>query len=212
MTRPQIANLFRSTLLAATLALFATEANAQASRVIIGGVPSNLLVDWSGVAVAPDAATPNAFIALMPLSAVSSWAWFEPDLAMDFRYGAGNWLRCRMTATDWAYLSADPCAHVAGNNAGAPYAAPLSLLTTNSDFGLYTGSSGMPHVPVPDVTLFPQSPASYIEGLGNSWTVETWQLRTRGFWLTDQWNGCQSTGLTPSFSGFLAARFTFTFL
>jgi hypothetical protein len=163
MTRPQIANPFRSTLLAATLALFATEANAQASRIIIGGV-------------------------------------------------ASNWLGCRMTATDWAYLSPAPCAHVAGNNVGAPYVTPLSLLTTNSDFGLYTGSSGMPHVPVPDVTLFPQSPASYIEGLGNSWTVETWQLRTRGFWLNDHWNGCQSTGLTPSFSGFLAARFTFTFL
>jgi len=214
MTSPQTACLLRSVGLATTLALFTTASNAQsqATRVVIGGVPTNLLADWSAVAVAPDATTPNAFIALMPLSVVSSWAWFEPGLTMDFRFGAGNWLRCRMTATDWAYLSPDPCAHMPGNFGGVPHAAPLSLLTSNYDYGAYYGSVGMPHVPIPNVTLFPQTGASYVEGLGFNLAVETWQLRTRGWSWTNQWNGCQSSSLTPTFGGFLAARFTFTFI
>lgn len=198
--------------LATTMAVFAADLSAQATRVFIAGVPSNLRADWSNVAVAPDATTPNAFIALMPLNAASTWAMFEPGIVMNSQFGSGNWLRCRMTATDWAYLSPDPCAHAAGNNAGVPYPAPLSLLTSDYDFGPYSGSIGMPHVPLPNVTLFGQAPTSYIEGLGNQFEIETWQLRTRGFWLNDQWNGCQSSSLTPSFNGFLAARFTFTFI
>lgn len=213
MTGPQTTNLLRSAVLATTIALFATQGSAQATRIIIGGVPTNLLADWGSIAVAPDASTPNAFFALMPLGSVSSWAGFEPGLAMDQLFGAGNWLRCRMTATDWAYLSPDPCAHLAGNNGGVPYPAPLSLLTSTYDWGPYLGSVGMPHVPIPGVTLFAQTPTSFVQGLGNHWTVEHWQLRTRGFQLNDLWNGCAgSASPTPNFTGLLAARFTFTFI
>ncbi|MFT4511623.1 MAG: hypothetical protein ACI91B_000303, partial [Planctomycetota bacterium] len=114
--------------------------------------------------------------ALLPLNLVSSWAVFEPGISMDPRYGTGNWLRCRMTATDWAYLSPDPCAHLPGSNAAFPYLQPLSLLTSTDDNGAYLGSVGAPHAPAPEVTLFGQTPATYVEGPDHPWTLESWQL------------------------------------
>ncbi|MGK0300632.1 MAG: hypothetical protein ACI89X_001505, partial [Planctomycetota bacterium] len=76
-------------------------------------------------------------------------------------------------------------AHLPGSNAGFPYLQPLSLLTSTYDNGAYLGSVGAPHAPIPEVTLFGQTPATYVEGLGHHWTPESWQLRTRGFQTTD---------------------------
>ena len=133
---------------------------------------------------------------------------------MDPTIGPGNLLRCRMKTTDWAYISSNPCVHAPGHNAGVPYAGPMSLLTSNFDFGPYSGSPGLPHFPILDATLFGQNQNSYIEGLGNTNTfaLESRQLRTRGFQLNDLWNACPAqTTPTTLFSGDLAARFTFTF-
>ena len=185
---------------------------AQQTRVILNGVPTNLRVDWSVISVSPDAIAGNAFLAFLPLENLTSWASFDAGLAMDSAFGAGNWLRCRMAATDWAYLSSQPCAHQSGSNAGVPYPAPLSLLTTSYDYGAYTGVFGQPNFPIADATLFGGNLASVVQGLDQHWAVESWQLRTRGFWLDDLWNGCAgSTSPTPNFPGWLAARFEFTF-
>lgn len=198
---------------AVSLLLAAAPVAAQGVRVVLNGMPTNLLVDWGGVAASPDATVGNAFVALMPLSAVSTWATFESGLAMDTTFGAGNWLRCTMTATDWAYLSADACAHLPGSNGGTPYTAPLSLLTTDFDFGPYAGATGTPQFPTPDTTLFPRTQASFVEGLGSTQLPqEHWQLRTRGFAGTNLWNACPgSTSVDPNFTGWLAARFAFSF-
>lgn len=190
----------------------ASTASAQQARVILNGVPTNLRVDWSVISVTPDSLVGNAFLGFLPLNQLSSWASFEPSLTMDSNFGAGNWLRCRMEATDWAYLSAQSCAHLAGSNAGVPYAAPLSLLTSSYDSGAYSGVFGQPNFPIADATLFGGNQVSVVQGLNNTFTLERWQLRTRGFWLDDLWNGCAgSSSPTPNFSGWLAARFEFTF-
>lgn len=194
------------------LAALAAPASAQLQRVIVNGTPSNLHADWTGVTVVPDAFAPNTFVALMPLESLSDWLSFESGLSMDFSFGQGNWLRCRMTATDWAYLSPNACAHVPGNSGGVVHSAPLSLLTSNFDSGAYVGSVGAPHTPVPGATLFGQSPTSFVQGLGNHWAFESWQLRTRGFLPNELWNGCPgSANVTPNFTGWIAARFEFTF-
>tara|TARA_R110002094_G_scaffold37760_2_gene50606 strand:+ start:2042 stop:2446 length:405 start_codon:yes stop_codon:yes gene_type:complete len=133
---------------------------------------------------------------------------------MDPTIGPGNLLRCRMKTTDRAYISCNPCVHAQGNNAGVPYAGPMSLLTSNFDFGPYSGSPGLPHFPILDATLFGQNQNSYIEGLGNTNTfaLESRQLCTRGFQVNDLWNACPAqTTPTTLFSGHLAARFTLTF-
>lgn len=197
-------------LFAAVLLVCAAGASAQQVRVIINGAPTNLRVDWSLISAAPGAG--NSFLAFLPVYQLRDWASFDPDTVMDLNFGAGNWLRCRMEATDWAYLSAQPCAHLAGNHAGVPYFAPLSLLTSSYDFGGYTGQFGQQNVPIPNSTLFGGNAASVLQGLENSWTIEHWELRTRGFLLDDLWNGCagQAT-VTPNFSCWLAVRFEFTF-
>ena len=202
-------SLFGAALLSAALSLPAT---AQTQRVVLNGVETNLHVDWVGTSAVVDPLNPQAFLILMPLELLTSWSRFESKTSMDFNYGPGNWLRCRMTATDWGYLSGDPCAHLPGSNAGFPYPLPLSLLTSTYDAGAYLGSVGAPHFPIPDFTLFDQTPVSFVQGLDNDWSFESWQLRTRGFWPNDLWNGCApSVDVTPNFSGWLVARFEFSF-
>src|SRR5262245_43673543 len=93
------------------------------SRVYIGGVPSNLLLNLSSTVVAPDAMAPDAFFALMPFANGQNnfdFAAFDPTIMMDFWFGSGNWLRCRMAATHWAYLSNAACAHQPAVGAAAP--------------------------------------------------------------------------------------------
>jgi len=185
------------------LALTTTALPAQASRVFLGGVPTNMHADWSQVATAPDPTIPNTFVAVMPLGAVSSWAFWEPDLGMDMTFGVGNWQQLALSAVDWAYVTPDPCAHLPAPGAGAP----LSLLTTDFDYGPYTGQPGAPLFA--GATYCPGAPQSFVSGLTNTWSLERWQLRTRGFFPTDLWNACPGpVGITPSFSGFLGVRFT----
>lgn len=195
--------------------LFALAAIAPAqNRVFLAGTPTNLLFNLSNTAVAPDAAVGNAFYALMPLSVVQGggggFAVFDPSLQMDLTYGPGSWLRCTMVATDWAYISDDACAHLAGPG----YAAPQSLLTTDYDYGPYPPCVGTPYQPFPNSTVFAGNSQSYVQGLGNTFTQERWQLRTRGWDTNDLWNGCgaSSSGVTPTFSGWLIVRFTYTFV
>ena len=177
---------------------------AQSARVIVGGSPTNMIADWGQVVAVPDGG--NSFLLLAPLSSLPTWAEWEPDLFMDSQFGSGNWSRLRLAATEWAYLSADPCAHQPA--AGA--VAPLSLLTSSYDFGAYTGVAGT--ALFPDATLFPGAQNSFVEGLPG-WTFERWQLRTRGFFLSDLWNACPaSSTVTPNFTGFVAVRFVFSVL
>ncbi len=181
------------------------------SRVYVAGTPTNLLLNLSVGALAPDYAASDAFYALMPLSSVTGFgggfAVFDPGLQMDFTFGAGNWLRCTMVATDWAYITDTACAHLPG----AGYTAPLSLLTTDFDYGPYTGAVGTPYQPFGNSTLFHGNFQSYVSGLGQTFTQERWQLRTRGWPLTDYWNGCPASGVTPTFPGWLIVRFTYSF-
>lgn len=185
-------------------AMFAAPASAQLTRVVIQGVPTNMVADWSQVVTVPDPVQPATFLALMPLSAVGTWAQWDPDPGMDLIFGAGNWSRVAMNALDWAYISPDPCAHQ-----GAPgTAAPQSLLTTNYDYGGYTGMAGAPLFP--DVTYFVADGQSYVGGLVNSWSLERWELRARGFFPSMLWNACpSSSAVTHNFTGFLGARFTY---
>jgi len=64
---------------------------AQVSRVVLPSGPTNMWADWAQVATVPDPALPDTFLAVMPLSSVSSWAFWEPDTSMDLTFGAGNW-------------------------------------------------------------------------------------------------------------------------
>ncbi|MCK5944217.1 MAG: hypothetical protein KAI24_19680, partial [Planctomycetes bacterium] len=172
-------------------------------RVVVNGVPTTMLVDWSQVAVAPDPVQPDAFVALMPFAAIGTWAAWEPGTTMDLTFGAGNWSWLRMDALQWAYLSADACAHQPAPGAQQPQ----SLLTTDYDYGGYSGVDGAPLLP--DVTVFPGTPVSYVRGLSNTFSFERWQLRTRGFLPSMLWNACPgSANVTPNFTGFLGARFT----
>ena len=180
-------------------------------RVVLPTGPTNMWVNWNQVSIAP-AVQSDSFLAIMPLSAVPTWAFWEPDETMNLTYGAGNWSQVVMTANEWAYLSADPCAHLpaAGN------VEPLSMLTSDYDSGPYSGVPGVPlfpgmsyHLPV----AWPPNSPHVVGGLMNmsTFNLERWQLRTRGFFPSDAWNACAPNGtITPNFSGLLAARFTFS--
>ncbi len=192
-----------SLLILFTLAMTAATLPAQTSRVFLGGVPTNMHVDWSQVATAPDPTIPNTFVAVMPLSAVSSWAFWEPAVTMDWTFGAGNLQQLVMTAVDWAYVTPDPCAHLPAPGASAP----LSLLTSDFDYGPYAGQPGAPLFA--GATYCLGSGLSYVSGLVTLMNLERWELRTRGYWQNELWNACPGNGgVTPSFSGFLGARFT----
>ena len=190
------------------LLFFAALVPAQ-GRVFIGGVPTNLRLNLSSTSVAPDVAAANAFYALMPFTNGTpcfDFAVFDSDLTMWY-YGPGNWLRCTMVATHWAYLSNDACAHQPAPGT----AAPQSVLMSDFDYGPYSGMPGAPNQPWPGATVFNGSVWSFCHGLSNL-TEERWQLRTRGFWTNQPWNACPPNGsVTPNFSGWLIARFTFSF-
>jgi len=192
----------------ATAALLATPIPAQINPIVIGGVQTNATFDWSQVIAVPDATMPDTFLALMPLSAVSSWASWEGQFVMDTVFGSGNWSRLQMNAVSWAYLSPDPCAHQPGPGTGMP--TPASLLTTDYDYGPYNPVYG--YSLFQDATAFQGSNESFVAGLTgtNAFIQERWQLRTRAFFGT-AWNGC-TPSLTPSFSGFLLARFSYQIL
>lgn len=195
----------RSLLFVLSAAAIATPASSQMTRVVINGVPTNMSADWSQVVAVPDPVMPDTFVALMPLNSISSWAQWEPDLGMDLVFGIGNWNQLTMSALEWAYLSPDACAHQPAPGGSAPE----SLLTTDFDYGPYTGVAGTPLFP--DATYFAGSPQSFVSGLTNSFSLERWQLRTRGFFPSMLWNGCPgSSSVTHNFTGFLAARFTYT--
>ena len=198
----------RALCLLTILALAAPAAEAQ-NRVVLGGVPTNLHIDFSNVFWSQDISTPGAFYAVLPLSEVGAFMAFDPVVAMDFTFGAGSWLRCHMVATEWAYFATSPCAHQPGSS----YTAPQSLLTTDYDFGPYTGVQGAPHTPLVYWTRFGRHPQAYLQGLDSSWNREHWQLRTRGWDATDEWNGCGPSpgSVTPTFSGWIAVRFTVAF-
>jgi len=193
-------------LLAASL--LSAPATAQLTRVVINGVPTNMFADWGQVVAVPDPSLPDTFLAIMPLSAVSTWAEWDPDVIMNMTFGAGNWDRMRMSAVDWAYLSPDACAH----QPAAGSLTPESLLTSDYDYGPYSGVPGVPLFP--GATMSFGSNLSYVQGLGGSgFTRERWQLRTRGFFPNMLWNACPgSLSITPNFSGFLGARFTYQIL
>ncbi|MCB9876639.1 MAG: hypothetical protein H6835_03465 [Planctomycetes bacterium] len=178
-------------------------AAAQQQRVMVGTTPSNLRADWAQVVALPDPLQADAFLVVMPLSAVSSFVVFDSDMRMDWLFGSGSWSRCHMTATEWAYLSPDACAH----QPGALGLGPLSLLTTDYDYGGYYGQQGQPLFA--DATWFPAAGASALSGLPGYYD-ERWQLRVRG-WSGNAWNGCTPASLTPQFSGWLGVRFVVSF-
>jgi hypothetical protein len=202
-------NRMKSLLLTCALALAAIAPTQ--NRVFLGPTPTNLSLDLGNAFVVPDPLVSNALLVLTPLSAVSAWAAFDAVDAMNFQFGSGNWLRCRMTAIEWAYLSDSACAHAPAP--GSPV--PLSLLTTTYDYGAYTGQAGTPFSPFPNSTRFPANFQSFVSGLpaGGGLSIERWQLRTRGFFTNELWNGCgPSPGqVTPTFPGFLLARISYVF-
>ena len=189
----------------ATLCLLTCTLQGQSNRVVVNGQPTNMLVDWSQVSAVPDPSQVDTFLAVMPVSAVSTWAAWEPDAIMDLSFGQGNWGRLVLPAVDWAYVTPTACAHLppAGSSA------PLSLLTTDYDYGPYTGAMGLPLFA--GASYFLANNQSVVSGLSNTFDLERWQLRTRGFFLNELWNACTGpAGLTPSFTGFVGARFTYS--
>ena len=78
-------------------------------RVALPGGPTNMWVNWNQVSTAP-AAQPDSFLAIIPMSAIETWAFWEPDETMNLTFGAGNWSQLVFTADEWAYLSPDACA------------------------------------------------------------------------------------------------------
>lgn len=197
--------------LAAVLLLALTVVVPAQNRVILGGTPSNLLLDLSATPVALDGAATDAFFALIPVVNGGSYnfgfATFDGDVSMNLAFGTGNWLRCTMVATHWAVLSNDACAHLPPPGA----LAPKSQLTSDYDYGVYTGVPGAANLPWAGATMFTGNFQSYCRGLP-SWSQERWQLRTRGYNLNELWNACPgSFSVTPNFSGWVLARFTFAF-
>ncbi|MFN3242388.1 MAG: hypothetical protein ACE37K_12845 [Planctomycetota bacterium] len=182
-------------------------AEAQATRVYLNGTPSNLLVDWGLAAVVPGV-QPDSFVAVLPIGDLAPFMRFEPDASMDLSFGAGNWLRCTMRATNWGYLSGDACAHQPAAGASSPY----SLLTTSYDWGMYDETfASLGAQLFPGLTAFPTAPASVCQGL-SGWTFENWQLRTRGFALNNLWNACPgSASVDPNFGGYVGAEFSYGF-
>jgi hypothetical protein len=178
--------------------MLTSDIRAQSSRLHLGGVPTNLHLDWTSAVAVPYTQAPDNFVVLMPLSALAQWAQFEGPFSMNWTYGQNNWLQCSMVAEAWSYLSLTPCAH----QAPAGQSTPLSLLTTNFDFGSYSGSPGLPFLP--DATLFFSNGQSYMttSGLG----MNNWELRTSDF-FGSPWNSCSGGG----FGGWLLARFSYSF-
>ena len=207
-----IKSLLREFLVLSALGLFAVPALGQLNRVMINAQPTNMVANWAQIVALPDSSQPNTFLALMPLSVLSTWAEWDPDQIMDFQFGSGSWSRMRMTASAWAYLSPDACAHQPA--LGATH--PQSLLTSDFDNGPYSGVAGSPLFASVSAgaTVFPSSSASIVEGLtGSSFSRERWQLRTRGFFPSMVWNACpNATTITPTFSGFIGVRFTYQVL
>ncbi len=197
----------------AVLSAFAAAVPAQA-RVFLNGVPTNLSLDLSLTAVVPDPTQPGTFLALMPLSTVAGFgggfATFDGSFVMNQAFGAGNWWRCVMSAVEWAYISDSACAHAPGPG----YGTPISLLTTDYDYGAYQGVTGTPLQPWLNSSYFVGGLQSQVGGYSASLTPERWQLRTRGWSTTDLWNGCgpSPSSITPNFSGWLIARFSYVFI
>lgn len=192
------------------LALLLFAALPAQARVFIGGVPTNLSLDLSSTAAVVDPTAGDAFFALMPIQGPSfSFAVFDSVPWMNYLHGTGNWLRCTMTATHWAYLWNDACAHQPALGATAP----LSLLTSDYDLGgIYSGVPGTPDQPWPGATMFIGAGwPSTMSGNVPILTWERWQLRTSDFW-GQPWNACPPIGASyANFSGWLIARFTFSF-
>src|SRR5262245_46083011 len=180
-------------------------------RILIGGAATNLVLNLSSTSVVLDPTAGNAFYALMPFTNGQygfNFAVFDDTYTMNSYYGSGNWLRCTMVATHWAYLTNDACAHQPAPGTTAPQ----SMLWSTFDYGPNPGVPGTPGQPWPGATMFVGSPWSIITGLSVPFTPERWMLRTRGFGLTDLWNACPPNGsVAPNFSGWLLARFTFSF-
>ena len=195
------------------LTFFAALLPAQ-SRVFIGTVPTNLSLDLSSTIVALDPAGGNAFFALMPFGIGQygfNFAIFDSVPTMNFTYGTGNWLQCIMSATHWAYLSNDACAHQPAPGTTAPQ----SALTSSFDHGGYYGVPGTPNLPWPGATMFTGSGwSSTVSGVYFDpfhITQEGWALFTRSYTAQVAWNACPGTSVTPNFSGWLLARFAFSF-
>ena len=189
--------------------LFFTALVPAQGRIVIGGMPSNLLLNLSSTSVVSDPAAPSAFYALMPVQQFHfNFAVFDADLTMNVTYGSGNWLRCTMVATHWAYLSNDACAHQPAPGTTAPQ----SILMSDFDWGGWPVMPGTPNQPWPGATLFTGGiPFSVLQGAIPGMVQERWQLRTTNFWL-QPWNACPPNGtITANFSGWLIARFTFSF-
>ncbi|HEX6813840.1 MAG TPA: hypothetical protein VF384_19620 [Planctomycetota bacterium] len=199
-------------LVTACVLLLLTATVPAQGRIFIGAVPSNLTLNLSSTVVVPDYAAPDAFYALMPFASGAGtlgFAFLDSDPTMNLTFGTGMWTRCIMTSTHWAYLSNDSCAHQPAPGS----AVPLSLLTTAYDFGFYSGRPGLPHQPWPNTTMFTGNSQSWMQGQPFGFAPENWQLRARGWNTTDLWNACPgSTSVGPTFSGWLVARFTFTFV
>jgi hypothetical protein len=183
-------------------------------RIFIAGMPSNLSLYLSSTPTVLDPAASDAFFALMPFTYGQTsfpFAVFDADLTMNSLYGSGNYLRCTMFASHWAYLTNDACAHQPALGA----AAPQSLLTTDYDWGFYGGVPGTPNQPWPGATMFTGGSypaASYCQGLPTGFSPARWQLRTRGWFTNDAWNACPIGTPFPNFSGWLLVRFTFSFV
>jgi len=208
--------LQRLTTLLCAAALAAT-AGAQHQRVTLNGTPTNLLADWSNVFFLTSSVGPNGFHVILPLAEVRGGSGgpfvFEGDARMDALYGAGAWSRCTMRAEEWWYLSSDRCLHRPAPGA----AAPESLLTTDFDYGTYTGIGGR------RATIYywwmsfrglsdPQAVISgaRVGGLGPA-ANERWQLRVHGSSPSNSWNACPGGAPTPTAPGWIAVYFTFAF-
>jgi hypothetical protein len=181
----------------------------QVNRVTLAGMPTNLWWD-NGAGVIVSASTSGTAILLMPLDSLPRFAAWEPAQSMDLSFGQGNWTQVGFQALRWAYLSPDACAH----QAAAGQSTPLSLLTTDFDYGPYPGMPGNVGIPFAGATMYQGHPIlSYIQGQGqSSWTFERWQLRTSGSFPAMPWNACPQTGLvSPNFTGFVAVEFALHF-
>lgn len=189
-------------------ALVLSLAGTAQNRVTLGGVPTNLSLNLANAIVTAHPTEADTLLALMPLSAIPQWAAFDDTTSMDWIFGSGNWLRCTMTAKSWAYLSDDACSHLPGTVSSSP----MSLLTTDFDYGIYTGVQGTPYFPWANSSYFVGGGSSFIAGYAPSWITERWQLRTRGWNPTDTWNACApGSSITPTFNGWLLAKFGYQF-
>ena len=193
----------------AALAIAFSSLGFAQTRVFLGPTPTNLVLDLSQSVMVADPLLINAVYVLMPIQgSYLSFATFDSTLVMNSTFGTGGWMRCNMTALEFAYITDTACAHTAASG----QTAPLALVTTDYDFGPYSGLAGTPFVPFPNSTLFP-APFATVSGLGQTFTQEHFQLRTRGFQLNELWNGCPGPAtVNPTFTGFLVVRFSYDFV